>query len=274
MYQIDNGQFTDIFNNTLGTETTSNQAEDNWVGNVFTAVAGASFLQSISFQAGFAQTGVEASIPALCLPLHHGRAVHRRSRGRPDVGPWLGEYHTSECHAREFVTVPFATPQLVATGQVFTAALLIDDVPDTAFPFTLDTSGSSTGSYYDIGSPVGSVNTYNLASPNFPTLNGDTYPGQPAGATNAFPGDTILRVNAVPEPASLTLLGYGCRQPDRLPAAAAPDPDRRRRCLSVGYKPTPTDAAGPGNRSRALAFSGVSPSSHPGATPRSGKTVR
>jgi PEP-CTERM motif len=109
-----------------------------------------------------------------------------------------------------FVNVPFASAQFVATGQVFTAALLIDNVQSNIFPFVLDTSGISTGSYFDVSNPVGSVNNYNLASPNFPTLNGATYPGQPDGATNTLPGHTLLRVNAVvPEPGSLTLLGLG-----------------------------------------------------------------
>jgi hypothetical protein len=87
-------------------------------------------------------------------------------------------------------------------------------VPVNIFPFTIDTSNNNVGSYYDVSNPIGSVNNYNLGSPNNPTLNGDTYPGQPPGATNAFVGVTLLRVNAspappVPEPTSLALAGLG-----------------------------------------------------------------
>jgi hypothetical protein len=70
-YQIDNGQINAgggevfAFNNTLGTETSSNQAEDNRVGNVFTAVSGANLLTSIAWLPGFNETG--APLPTLTV---------------------------------------------------------------------------------------------------------------------------------------------------------------------------------------------------------------
>ena len=107
----------------------------------------------------------------------------------------------------EWVTVPFASLQNIPSGQQFTAVLLIDDVPNTVFPFDEDTSNDNSNSYFDIDNPVGNVNTYDLATPNNPTPNGVTYPGQPAGATNAFVGTTIMRVNQTT--ATLTVTGGG-----------------------------------------------------------------
>ena len=40
LYQIDNNEIVAAFNNTIGTESTADQAEDCWVGNVFTAADG------------------------------------------------------------------------------------------------------------------------------------------------------------------------------------------------------------------------------------------
>jgi hypothetical protein len=206
VYQLDNGFVSAIFNNSLGTETTPNLAEDNWVGNVFTAVSGANLLTSIAWLPGSDAAG--NALPALTVTA----ALYT---GAPGAGLTLvsGSVNTETLTTTPFafVNVPFAVPQFVATGQVFTAALLIDNVPSTIFPFVLDSSGVSTGSYYDISSPVGSVNNYNLSSPNFPTLNGVDYPGQPQGASNTggLLGETFLRVNAVPEPGSLTLLALG-----------------------------------------------------------------
>ncbi len=109
------------------------------------------------------------------------------------------------------VTVPFAAPQNLSAGQVFTAAILIDDVPGNVYPFALDSSNSNTNSYWDISNPPSNVNTYNLADPNGPVLNGASYDS--SGDTNlGYPGTSILRVNAatpVAAPATLTVTGGG-----------------------------------------------------------------
>jgi hypothetical protein len=206
VYQIDDGFINAIFNNSLGTETTPNLNEDNWVGNVFTAVSGANVLKSIAWLPGSDAFG--NPLPSLTITA----ALYT---GAPGAGltlvPDSVNTVTLATTPFTFVNIPFAVPEVVAVGQVFTAALLINNVPDTIFPFVLDASGVSTGSYYDVSNPIGSVNSYNLSSPNFPTLNGVDYPGQPAGASNTggLGGVTFIRVNAVPEPGSLTMLALG-----------------------------------------------------------------
>jgi VCBS repeat-containing protein len=198
IYSIDNGHVRFGFNNTLGTETTPNMAEDAWVGNVFTAIYTGTRLDSISFATPILSAPYTGSLNATTLPSPFVTAALYTGSPGHNLTLVPGSVNTIGLNsvAGDVVTVPFASSQAVLPGQVFTAVLLIRNVPATTAPFLIDSSGVSVSSYYDIGSPVGSVNSYNLASPNNPTLNAVTYPGQPAGSTNAVPGATMLRVNA------------------------------------------------------------------------------
>ena len=200
VYRIDNGTPVGGFNNSLTTE-----AEDNWVGNVFTATAGATQLTSISFVNSSALNASTLPSPFITAALY---------TGSPAMGLTLvpGSVNTVALNsaAGQLITVPFAVPQTLTVGQVFTAVLFIDDVPNTVFPFEEDNSGSNANSYYDISNPPGNVNTYVLASPNGPTLNGASYPG--TSSTNASKDTTLLRVNATSSavtPATLTVTGGG-----------------------------------------------------------------
>ena len=187
LYQIDNGSVSTSFNNTLFSE-----AEDNWVGNVFTAGTEGTQLVSISFAAGDVLNSSTLPSANVTAALY---------TGAPGAGLTLvaGSVNTVALNAvqGQLVTVPFAVPQNVSPGQVFTAALLIDDVPANVLPFEMDTSGSDANSYFDMSNPpgVGTVNAYNLASPNDPTLNGMNY--GTTGSTNASVDTTLLGVNAV-----------------------------------------------------------------------------
>ena len=208
-YQIDNGSISDVFNNTL-----INECEDNWVGNVFTAAPTGTVLQSASFYTDDgALNSTTLPNPEVSVALYTGAA----GAGFTLVADSVNTV-TLNANSGSWITVPFATPQIVAPGQVFTAAFLIDNVPLTfdsngnivspsVFPFSQDTSGSSTNSYYDVSSPPGNVNTYNLAEPNGPVTNGSTYPG--TGGTNANVDTTILRVDYIAQAATLTVTGGG-----------------------------------------------------------------
>ena len=164
VYQIDDGALRNSagtafgFNNSLTGET-----EDNWIGNVFTAVAGATQLNSVSFATFSALSSAKLPSPFVTAALY---------LGSPATGLTLVPSSVKtvplNAAALQMVTVPFALPQTLTSGQVFTAALLIDNVPTNVFPFISTAIGTNTNSYYDVSSPPGNVNTYNLATPTRP----------------------------------------------------------------------------------------------------------
>ncbi len=183
VYQVDNG----AIGNELGLTSTNG---DLWFANVFTATPGAAQLQSISFLTSAELDSRTLSSPVITAALY---------TGAPGAGLTLVPGSVNQvplnAAAGQLITVPFAAPQTVSPGQVFTAALLIENVPANLYYLTVDSGGASTTSYYSATSP----NTYNLASPNTPTL--DSY------------GTALLRVNATstatPSPATLTLGSNG-----------------------------------------------------------------
>ena len=201
-YQDDNGVAAASFNNSLfGTEN-----EDSWVGNVFTGVAGETQLQSVSlFYPTFDTTDLST------LGLNITAALYT---GSPSTGLTLipGSVNTVPLTGAspEWITVPFATPQNITVGEVFTAALLVPNFPPTHFLFGIDDNDSQTVSYYDVDNPPGATGTYNLASPNFPTLNGQNWSNSGSNNSAPFQGVTMLRVNSTATAAAtLTVTGGG-----------------------------------------------------------------
>ncbi len=67
VYRIDNGVVASYFNNSFTTE-----AEDNWLGNVFTAAAGATQLTSVSFLAGETINASNLPSPYVTAALYTG----------------------------------------------------------------------------------------------------------------------------------------------------------------------------------------------------------
>ena len=207
VYQIDNGAFA----NSSGIITDFNlsltgEPDDNWVGNVFTAAEGATSLDSISFATGSPLNSSNLPSPFVTVALY---------LGSPGTGLTLINSSVNtvplSALALQMITVPFAQPQNLPPGQVFTAAVLIDDVPSNVLPFIETAIGTNTNSYYDLANPSGIVNVYNLMTPNLPTLNGMNFPG-----TNSSPNEvntTLLRVNASvangTPPATFTVSGGG-----------------------------------------------------------------
>ncbi len=190
-FQIDNNLVFQGFNNSFGTEV-----EDNWVANVFTTNL-ATQLNSISLTVNSALNSTNLPSPFITAALY---------TGSPGTGLTLvpGSVNTVALNATsgQLVTVPFAVPQNMSAGQTFTAALLIKNVPGNVFPFQMASSGTNTNSYWDVSSPIGSVNTFDLVAPHSPTLNGLNYPSN--GPVNAN-GTTVIRVNATVPVSAATL---------------------------------------------------------------------
>ena len=206
-YVIDNGQAGGQFNNTLGSESSPNQAEDNWVGNTFTSVAGGTHITGVSWLVGI-QLG---NLPSGTTITAAGYLGSPATTLTYVPGTTVSEPVTSLTE-NTWASLQFASPMIVPVGQQFTVALLIDNVPGTpfgsaAFPFTNDNSGSNTNSWFDVSSAgPGNVNAYDLANPFSPTLNGNNY--APYGGTNTNVDITMLRANT-PEPSSLAVWGLG-----------------------------------------------------------------
>ena len=191
VYQIDDGSLTNSTNTIFGfNNSITANAEDNWIGNVFVASEGATQLSSVSFAVFQALNSTNLPSPFVTVALY---------TGSPNTGLTLVQSSVNRVPlnavADQMVTVPFAQPQNLPSGQVFTAAVLIDDVPVNVFPFVETSIGTNTNSYYDLSNPPGSVNVYNLMAPNSPTLNGLSFPGSNAGPPNGV-STTLLRVNA------------------------------------------------------------------------------
>lgn len=194
IYQHDNGSARTYFNNSI-----DSKSQDNWVAKAFGAVEGGTRIKSLLFRAGASYvTGQPQGLNASTMPNAYVTAALYLVTKESELVLMTSSVNTIPLNATtdSWVEVPLATPQYLRPGQIFAIALLIRDVPANVYPFTEDTSNDGSNSYWDIGSPPGSIFTYNLAKPNHLVKNGDTYPGFPAGTTNAYPGKTLLRCNA------------------------------------------------------------------------------
>jgi len=108
-------------------------------------------------------------------------------------------------------TINFATPTFFNTGQIFYAAVLIRGVTGSTFPFASDlfTPGPSPTnqlrSFFDVGPTIGGA--YNLDNTANATRLGQNHPVLGGPAQSA--ANLVLRVNAIPEPSSVLLIGAG-----------------------------------------------------------------
>jgi hypothetical protein len=193
----------EFFNNSQGTET-----EDSWVANAFQVVAGGTHITSFTFLVG--ETSAGANIPSLALTycLYTGTSLTSPA-GLSRIAGSTNSTTLTNPAVNTFVTLNLATPIDLPVGQVFYAAMLAPGTPGNIFPFSSD-FGQTGGppplgrSFFDVGPTQGAP--YNLDVTTNATVLGGSHPV----VTQAQdPGNLALRVNAVPAPSSLGLLGLG-----------------------------------------------------------------
>ena len=203
VYQNDSfvsGTFS-AFNNSQGTET-----ENNWVANSFQVIAGGTRLTSYTFLTGLATTN-----RAITLAIYLGSSLTN-----PQAGGGLTRVATTNttysATANTFVTVALSSPFSLSIGDVFYAAVLLQGVAGSAFPWASDDASSGNPvalgrSFFDVGATQGAA--YDLDVTSRAVVLGGTHTVVGGGVQGA--GNLILRVNAdtVPEPGTVALVGMG-----------------------------------------------------------------
>ena len=148
VYQLDN--------NTVGYPVNASEGSeplDNWFGNVFTALSGANFINEVDFYVGPTIPNSVASVSLYRVTGAGGNPALGATRlftqsftpgsGNPS-GPFVQQISLSSSIA-------------FSPGDTFLVSILIRNVlaahPNVDYPFVIDTSGSSAGSYWGRSGP-------------------------------------------------------------------------------------------------------------------------
>lgn len=199
LYQIDNNIVGGVCNASDGSEPL-----DNWFGNVFTAVSGANLINRVDFGV---YTTSPSSIASVSLYKVTGAG------GNPALGAtrlYTQAFTpvTGDGTSTFLQQIPLTSPVALNVGDTFLVSILIRNViassPDDVYPFIIDTSGSSAGSYWGRSGP-------NLFDPD--NLTGVVPTNQALSPGGFIPGagHTVIRAFGVPvpEPSTLALASLG-----------------------------------------------------------------
>ena len=196
-YQLDNGSISNVVNASDGTEPL-----DNFFGNVFTAQVNGNTITNVVFGVFTTTAGSVGNVllydvtgaggnPALGATRVYSQAF------TPLTGDGTNAFQQS---------IGLNTPVTFNVGDHFLVAILIRDVianpPNDKYPFLVDTSPTSAGTFWDRSTP----NTFNIDD-----LSGAKQLDQ-ALSTGGFvpgPGHVIIRATGVPEPSTLALAFLG-----------------------------------------------------------------
>jgi len=194
-YIIDNNAIGGVVNASDGTETL-----DNWFGNVFTAVPGGTLINEVDFGVFTTSPGSIASVSLYRVTGAGGNPALGATRLYTQAfTPLTGDGTNAFLQA-----INLTSPVGLNAGDTFLVSILIRSVigapPNDVYPFLLDTSGSSAGSYWGRSGP----NLFNIDNL------GGVVPTSQALAPGGFipgPGHNFIRAIGVPEPTSFAFAG-------------------------------------------------------------------
>jgi hypothetical protein len=182
------------FNNSKGSE-----AENDFVANSFTVVAGGTHITAVNF---LAEGGnIPANQPAT-VAIYTGSSLTDPHAGAGLVRVATGSATLTASPAGPPLTytIDLSQPADLPVGQVFYAALLLPNV--TTFPFATWAFSTPLGrSFFDAGPTLGAP--YNLDNTGNLTVLGGTHPVLGAGVQD--PGNLVLGAVATPEPSGWLL---------------------------------------------------------------------
>lgn len=195
IYQLDNNSISTALNASDGTEPL-----DNWFGNVFSVAAGGTLINRVDYGLFTNAVGATAQVVLYRVTGAGGNPALGVTRVyTQSFTPLTGD------GTNAFIQqIPLTTPQNFLVGDQLLVAIFQANViaapPNDKYPYLLDTSGSTAGSFWDRANP----NTFNLD--DLSAAKGLDQALSPGGF---IPGadHMIIRAVGVPEPSSFALLG-------------------------------------------------------------------